>query len=814
MPDFICSNCGTAFEAESAPGAGTVSCPFCGNAVPSQDTEQLLPPGTRVNGYEILRHIAAGGSGQVYLARQLSIGRSVALKILNPGFLDRERAERFLEEARNTAKFENPHVVTVIDAGISDEGLYFIAMQYVEGETLEDILMRGHIFPEEEALTIALTVAEALRKVWNKFKMFHRDIKPANIMLTPEKEAMVLDLGLAQECGSGMLADGCIEGSPYYMSPEQTHGQELTWSSDLYSLGATLYQMLTGSCPYDGPCVEDIMRQHDQAPFPDPLEKNPEIRLSARTVRLLRRMMAKKPEERFASWKDFSGEVKELLTELRQKSDIMTHDARRQRLAGAGPEISKVPDSGMPRQFRFAFYGGLLFLLAAALLGGTCLYLAAQKNSGAARDLLEPFRKLAEARPLDITAADKFVLNNTHYFLRFGVPGKIRKEYRSIVNQISRYKEQNSREETLLTELGSETAGALLKLDNELREFKNTTRLPSEEWVSPLSGILKKVQDSAMELPQNAQRKQMLLTRLQSAEKNFQKELGVIQQKRLVMQRTREQQKKRAEEAARAAAVRKQRAEEAARAAAVRKEAEIKRRNAKRIADYNEMLRQEKNRIRVLLLLQDPQEKFSGHSKLLDKAFPRRQDLPDLKKANEQHEQWLAQLRRWTEQASALWNRIYNSRKTFSGYVITAPQTNNTPMRTWNIIGDRIHLHYEAMENVTIPFAELPETEWVKFLRYAAPKEHPAELESFLLLTGHFQELRTADNIEIRRELPLMRDALFRFLAREQIPGIDDGLRPPPQWIMRRYENDPEFAPYRERMKHTETLSKSKKGKL
>ena len=799
MPDFICSSCGTAFEAESDARNGVV-CPFCGAAAQSPAAEQLLPPGTRVDGYEILRHIAAGGSGQVYLAKQLSMGRSVALKILNPGFLDKERAERFLEEARNTAKFENPHVVTVIDAGISDEGLYFIAMQYVAGRTLEEILMRGHVFSEEEALSIVLTVAEALRKVWDKFKMFHRDIKPANIMLTPEKEAMVLDMGLAQERGSSVLADGNIEGSPYYMSPEQARGEELTWSSDLYSLGATLYQMVAGAYPYDGPSVEVIMRRHDQAPFPDPCKKVPGLRLSARTVKLLRRMMAKKPEDRFASWGDFIGEVRDLLAELRLKNGSMIPDARQQQmLTSSEPDIKKEPDNGIPRPFRFAFFGCLVFLLAMAVLGGTCLYLAAQKNSGAAYTRLESFRELTAERPMDVSAAEKFVRDNARYFQLFGVPGKIRNEYRKLVLQISQYKQQNNREENLLGELESETAKALLQLDSELREFKKTVRLPSAEWQQPLSGILKKVQDAVLELPQNRQRKEMLLTRLQSAEKDFQKGLGEIQQKLLSVQREK--------------ALKQKRAEEAARAAAVRKNAEIKQRNAKQLADYEKILRQEQDRIRILLLLQDPKDKFSRQNELLYGSFPKRKSLPLLKNANARYDQWLAKLQQWTIRAAVLWDRIYDSRKTFSGYVITAPQTNNTPMLTGTIIRDRFHLHYEAMQNVTIPFAELPEAEWLKFLRHAAGNGQLAEVESFLLLTGHFQALGATSDIEIQREIPLMRHAFFRFLAGEPVPGIDSKLRPPPHWILRRYENDPEFEPYRKKMQHTETLSKSKKGK-
>ncbi|MBR4666915.1 MAG: serine/threonine protein kinase, partial [Lentisphaeria bacterium] len=205
MTEYFCSCCGCTIESEADP-QGNVTCRHCGEVLPVSSLQKLLSAGTRVAGYEIIRHIASGGTGSVYLAEQISMERQVALKILNADQVSSGNAERFLNEARTTAKFENPHVVSVIDTGISD-GYYYLAMQYVDGESLEDILQRGRVFSEEETLIIGITVADALRTIWNKYKMFHKDIKPGNIMLTRENEAMILDMGTAQERGKSLLAD-------------------------------------------------------------------------------------------------------------------------------------------------------------------------------------------------------------------------------------------------------------------------------------------------------------------------------------------------------------------------------------------------------------------------------------------------------------------------------------------------------------------------------------------------------------------------------------------------------------------------------
>lgn len=220
MSEYICSRCNNSFSC-NADDADRVTCPYCGEELALDNAADILPEGFRINGFRIIRLLASGGSGRVYLADQVAMERQVAIKILKQSLADQEEAaERFINEARNAAKFQYPNIVTTLEAG-KVNGLYYIAMQYVNGETVEKQLDDGKIFSESEALSIVLKIAGALQLIWNKHRMFHKDIKPANIMLDSDGEAMLLDMGIAQQAGEESLINGEVEGSPFYMSPEQ-----------------------------------------------------------------------------------------------------------------------------------------------------------------------------------------------------------------------------------------------------------------------------------------------------------------------------------------------------------------------------------------------------------------------------------------------------------------------------------------------------------------------------------------------------------------------------------------------------------------
>jgi len=271
----------------------------------AQVKEVLLAQGkrarNRIKGYEILSKLGQGGMGAVFKARQVSLDREVALKVLFPNLAkDRSYVARFLREARAVAKLNHKHIIQGIDVGESG-GHYYFAMEFVDGPTLQEIIRSKGPVPEERALKIAGEVAQALSHA-HKHKLIHRDVKPDNIMINSKGDAKLCDLGLAKFQASGTSAasregEGLVFGTPHYISPEQAKGEStVDIRSDIYSLGATLFHVLTGQTPFPGGRSAAVMAKHVTEPVRDPRDLNPGI--SEGAARLVLKMMAKRPEDR------------------------------------------------------------------------------------------------------------------------------------------------------------------------------------------------------------------------------------------------------------------------------------------------------------------------------------------------------------------------------------------------------------------------------------------------------------------------------------------------------------------------------------
>jgi eukaryotic-like serine/threonine-protein kinase len=251
----------------------------------------------KIGRYEILEEIGQGAMGTVYRARDPLIERTVAIKTVSISELQQEGADaesRFLHEAQSAGRLSHPHIVTIYDVGEAD-GLAYIAMEYLSGATLRDLMNKGPM-PLDLAIETATQMAEALAFA-HEHGVIHRDIKPANVVVTGQRGHIKLtDFGIAHLINSDHTRAGQMLGSPRYMSPEQAMGREIDGRSDIFSLGAVLYEMLTGQYAFDGDSLPTIVyRVINEAPVDAASLRS---KLPAELSSLLARMLDKNPEVR------------------------------------------------------------------------------------------------------------------------------------------------------------------------------------------------------------------------------------------------------------------------------------------------------------------------------------------------------------------------------------------------------------------------------------------------------------------------------------------------------------------------------------
>ncbi len=304
---FLCANCDGTLVSTDPESEFTreIRCSHCGRNtyVPGA----LLAPRVVINDFVIKHEIAKGGMGTVYLAHQVTLDRDVALKILMDKFSRHQSyVTNFVKEARAAAKLNHTNIVQAYAVG-EENGFHFFAMEFVEGKSIQEILAKQKKMPCELALEIIIQIADALDFAWNKQKMVHRDIKPDNIMMTIDGIAKLADLGLAQ-LTSDMTDDSADEdvimGTPYYICPETLLGNPLDNRSDLYSLGATLFHIVTGEFPFTGNSPIEIATRHLEAEPPMPNEINPDI--SEGVCLIINRLMAKNPDDRYQSGRELN----------------------------------------------------------------------------------------------------------------------------------------------------------------------------------------------------------------------------------------------------------------------------------------------------------------------------------------------------------------------------------------------------------------------------------------------------------------------------------------------------------------------------
>jgi serine/threonine protein kinase len=247
--------------------------------------------------YKVLNRIGSGGMADVYCAEDLQLGRRVALKLLYRRFAeDEEFVERFRREASSAAGLQHPNVVAVFDRGEFD-GTYYIAMEFLEGRSLKQVVRQEGALDPDRAIDLVIQILKAARFAHRR-GIVHRDIKPHNVIVDDEGRAKVTDFGIARAGASDMTETGSIMGTAQYLSPEQAQGHAVTATSDVYSIGVMLYEMLAGRQPFDADSAVAVALKHLSEQPPPISGWRPDVHPSLEAA--IMRALAKDPSQRHA----------------------------------------------------------------------------------------------------------------------------------------------------------------------------------------------------------------------------------------------------------------------------------------------------------------------------------------------------------------------------------------------------------------------------------------------------------------------------------------------------------------------------------
>jgi eukaryotic-like serine/threonine-protein kinase len=275
----------------------------------------------RIGRYEVKQLLGQGAMGSVYEALDPLIERVVALKTINLALSNNEREvfqARFFREAKSIGRLNHPNIVMVYDVG-EDEGNAYIAMEFLSGQTLRDVIDSGVVLPLARIRDMALAIAEGLAYA-HANGVVHRDIKPANIMVLPDQNVKIMDFGIAQLPTGSQTIHGTVLGSPKYMAPEQITGKTVDGRADVFSLGAMVYELLVGRVPFDAESLSSIMYKivHESAQSPSQIS----ARIPAAFDAVVMRALAKDPSARFQTASDFARSLQAL--ELKNESIAAT----------------------------------------------------------------------------------------------------------------------------------------------------------------------------------------------------------------------------------------------------------------------------------------------------------------------------------------------------------------------------------------------------------------------------------------------------------------------------------------------------------
>ena len=305
------------------------------------------------NRYKIISKIGVGGMADVFKGEDTLLGRPVAVKILHSNFAgDDDFVARFKREAQAAGKLSHPNIVSMYDVGF-DQGYHYIVMEYIEGETLKEYITRHERLSIDNAVKFTIAIAEGLEHA-HAMGIVHCDIKPHNVLITKQGRIKVTDFGIARAMNAGttMMYTNSIMGSAHYLSPEQASGKPVNGSTDIYSLGAVLYEMLTGRVPYEGETPISVALKHVRERLIPPTRYNPSIPtlLEAAVIKAL----AKRPEDRFSN-------ITEMIAALRMSQGFVNSNSGRRAPHDFGTQVmTPVSETsyGEPDEEDEVYYGG------------------------------------------------------------------------------------------------------------------------------------------------------------------------------------------------------------------------------------------------------------------------------------------------------------------------------------------------------------------------------------------------------------------------------------------------------------------------
>ena len=292
-------------------------CPNDGQTLRSTAPASDLVGQVVADRYHVIKKLGEGGMGQVYLAEHVKMGRRSAIKVMNPSMVhDPDAVARFNREASNASRITHPNVCAIYDFGETPDGLIYLAMEFIEGEPLTDLLERDGALPVRRAVGIFAQVANALQAA-HDLGIVHRDLKPDNIMLAQKKggdQVKVVDFGIAKavggdETGQKVTKTGLVVGTPEFMSPEQLSGDTLDGRSDLYSLALVFFRMLAGKLPFEATTVQETMIKRLTDEPTKLAESRPDLTFPAGLQAVLDTALTRTPAERYQTVAKFADDV-------------------------------------------------------------------------------------------------------------------------------------------------------------------------------------------------------------------------------------------------------------------------------------------------------------------------------------------------------------------------------------------------------------------------------------------------------------------------------------------------------------------------